>query len=358
VRRSFLILGVLAVLAGCAVERPAPVGGPAATDAGPPQRGGSAVLLQVTEPRTLDPAVLTNAFAGNGVVGNALFGTLLTTEQDTGELRYGLAEDLATTDGGLTWTLTLREGLEFSDGSALDAAAVKVNWDRIKDPTLGSQSLPTARYVASTTATDARTLTFTLTTPVANFGQSIAGSSLNWIASPAALAAGQQAFDAAPIGAGPFVLTEWARQDRMDFARNPTYHDPELPYLDELTMRTNTDENQRLATLTSGGGDVMISINPQLADKAEAEGREVTRQELNGGNGLLFNTAVAPFDDPRAREAITRAIDLEALNAAVYSGKGTVPETLFRDGSPFFSDLPSPPTTTPPPRPCSTSWGA
>ena len=332
-----VLVALLVVLAGCGAPA-ARTAGPDA--AGPPQRGGSAVILQVTEPRSLDPAILTNAHAGNGVLGNALYGVLVTTDPTTGTVTYGLAQDLSSADGGTTWTLRLRDGLRFSDGSPLDAAAVKFNWDRITDPALGSASIPTARYLASTTVTDPATLTFTLTAPIANYTQSIAASSMNWIASPRTLQAGQQAVDAAPVGAGPFVLRSWTRQDRMELVRNPVYYEPERPYLDAVTLRTNTDENQRLATLTAGGGDLMISINPQLADRAEAAGFAVTRQELDGGNGLLFNTAVAPFDDPRAREAVSRAIDLNAVNEAVYAGGGAVPTTFFRDGSPFFADVP------------------
>jgi peptide/nickel transport system substrate-binding protein len=339
-RRSALALvgAALVVLAGCAVQRPAAA--PAETDAGPAQRGGTATLLQITEPRTLDPAVLTNAYAGNGVVGNALFGTLVTVDPTDGEVTYGLAEDLTTSDGGTNWTLTLKDGVKFSDGTPLDAAAVKFNWDRIKDPALGSQSARVGNLIASTTATDARTLDFTLTTQLATFADSIAAASLNWIASPAALQAGQQAFDAKPIGAGPFVLAAWTRQDKMEFSRNPSYYDPERPYLDSLTMRTTSDENQRLSTLTAGGGDIMISSNPQAQDRAESAGFVVFREKLNGGNALLYNTAMAPFDDVRARTAVNKAIDLNSVNQAVFAGKGTVPTTLLRPESPLFSDVP------------------
>ena len=334
-----LVCTALVLLAGCGgAGRGAEAG--IEGDAGPPQRGGSAVVLQMTEPRSLDPAVMTSAYAGNGVVGNSLYGYLVHNDIVTGEISYGLAEDLSSADGGTTWTLTLRDGLRFSDGTPLDAAAVKFNWDRLKDPTLGSSAVRVAGLVDTTTVTGARTLTFTLRVQVANFADSVATSPMNWVARPAALQAGQQAFDAAPIGAGPFVLESWTRQDRMVLTRNPTYYDPERPYLDAITLRTTTDENQRLSTLTSGGGDVMISSNPQAQDRAEASGFGVTREQHSGGNALLFNTAVAPFDDPRAREAVAAAIDLDAINAAVFAGKGTVPTTLFRPESPLFADIP------------------
>jgi peptide/nickel transport system substrate-binding protein len=126
----------------------------------------------------------------------------------------------------------------------------------------------------------------------------------------------------------------------MDLARNPNYHDPERPYLDNLVIRTTSDENQRYSTLAAGGLDAMISANAQTTDPAEQAGLTVLREQRNGGNGLMLNTAVAPFDDPRAREAVVLAVDPAGVNGAVTAGKGTLPGTLFRQESPFFADVP------------------
>lgn len=341
-RRLLAALVSVALLGAAACGTGTDTTGGAAAPAGAPRSGGSLVALQVAEPRSLDPALLGNAHPTNGALGNALYGTLLTNDPQTGAIVFGMAESLTTTDNGTDWTLTLRAGLRFSDGAPLDAAAVKLNWERLADPALGSPSLPTADYIVSATATDSRTLSFTLRSPVANFGQGIVTSSLTWIASPAALRAGQQSFDAAPVGAGPFVLQSWSRQDEIVLVRNPLYYDAPKPYLDEVTFRTNPDENQRLQTLTSGGADLMISINPQFAGQAESAGRSVTRQQLGGGSSLFLNLKTAPFDDPRARAALIRAVDLDAVNTAIYNGKGTVPRTFFGEGSPFHSGTPLP----------------
>jgi peptide/nickel transport system substrate-binding protein len=306
---------------------------------GPPQPGGDITLLQVSEPRSLDPAGLNNGFPTNGALGNALYGALLTNDAKTGTLRNGLAESFTSSDGGRTWVLKLRPNLKFSDGSVFDAAAVKFNWERSKDPKFGSPSVVIASYLESATASDSQTLTVTLKSAVANFGEGIATTALTWIASPAALQGGQQSFDAKPIGAGPFTLQTWTRQDKLLLVRNGTYFDAPKPYLNSITFRSNGDENQRLATLTTGGGDLMMSINPLYADKAAASGLKVTRESLNGGNTLMFNTAQAPFNDMRARTAVAKAVDLQAVNIAVYNGKGIVPTTLFDTESPLYSDV-------------------
>ncbi|WP_235013653.1 ABC transporter substrate-binding protein, partial [Parafrankia sp. Ea1.12] len=75
----------------------------------------------------------------------------------------------------------------FSDGTPLNAEAVKFNWDRVKDPATGSPHRSEASMVASTEVVDDVTLKVTMTTPVTAYAQAIVGSAMNWIASPAAL---------------------------------------------------------------------------------------------------------------------------------------------------------------------------
>ena len=96
-------------------------------DAGDPVAGGTGRILQMGEPRSLDPAALSNTWAHQPTLGNALYGTLMVTANDTLELEYKMATDFSTADGGKTFTLALRPDLAFSDGSPLDAAAVKYN---------------------------------------------------------------------------------------------------------------------------------------------------------------------------------------------------------------------------------------
>ncbi|WP_235015167.1 ABC transporter substrate-binding protein, partial [Parafrankia sp. Ea1.12] len=71
-----------------------------------------------------------------------------------GEIRYQMAESFTTTDNGRTFTLKLRPGLVFSDGTPLNAEAVKFNWDRLKDPASASPSAAEAAMVASTEVVD------------------------------------------------------------------------------------------------------------------------------------------------------------------------------------------------------------
>lgn len=282
---------------------------------------------------------MSNAWPLNAFLGNALYGTLMINDPESGEVIYKMAEDFSSADGGKTFELKLRSGLKFSDGSPLDAAAVKYNWDRLKDPSLGSSSTQEAVLVASTKVVDATTLKITMVTPIPNYAHAVIFNAMNWIASPKALKAGPPAFDAKPIGAGPYTLKTWTRQDTIDLVKNPTYWDSPRPYLDTITLRTASESTQRMNTLISGGADVAVDSNWATIAKVKEAGFPVDITPLNGGQFIALNTRRAPFDDVRAREAVAAALDLDAVDSSVYNGKGEVPRTLFTNSSPFHSDV-------------------
>lgn len=350
-RRSTLLAAALAtslMLAGCGGDDG---GGGDGVDAsgeqasGDPIEGGSLTYTAVTEPANLDPASLSNSLVTQAVYGAALYGSLIEITPE-GEVVYKMIESLETEDNTV-WTVTLREGLVFSDGTPLDAEALKYNWDRSKDRTVaGSQTVASASAIASTTVVDDRTLEVTLAQPTAQFASLI--MAINFVGSPTALAQGPEAFTANPVGAGPFVLEEFARGDRMVLTANPDYWDAPKPYLDELIIRPNPDDTQRYNSLQAGETDVVISNNYETAQLASDAGQTVLPAGFSGFTNLEFNFSKAPFDDPRAREAIILAIDRQALVDTLYGGAGEAPPTaLIRETSELYDDSVSWPEADP-----------
>ena len=309
-------------------------------EAGDPVAGGTARILQMGEPRSLDPAALSNTWAHQPTLGNALYGTLMITNNETLKPEYKMATAFSSDDGGKTFTLAVRPGLVFSDGSPLDAAAVKYNWDRLKDPALGSTTIRQAVQIESTEVVDPSTMRVTMVKPNPQFAQAIVAGALNWIASPAALEQGSQAFDRNPVGAGPFKLVSWTRQDSVELEKNPQYWDAPKPYLDKLVIRTVADANQRSNTMTTGGADLTTETSWTNINKAEAAGLQYLVAPTGGGQFAGMNQRRAPFDDVRARRAVSLAVDLDAVNTVVYNGEGEVPKTLFPEDSPYYADIP------------------
>lgn len=309
-------------------------------EAGAPVRGGTMRVVQGGEPRSLDPATLVNAWVSNSLIGNALYGTLLVNDPETLEITPVLAESFDTADGGATFELKLREGLLFTDGTAYDAEAVRYNWERMRDQNSGSPSLIQASQIAALEVTDPLTLRVTLASPNPHYAQAVVWGGLNWVASPTALEAGRQAFDEQPVGAGPYTMTQWRRQDHIVLERNPGYEP--APYLDGIELVHNGDTNQRVNAVISGDAGLAIEASWASLGRAEDAGLRVIVEPTGGGQFLALNTRRAPFDDERARRALALAIDIDALNEVVFAGRAELPRTLFDESSPFFADIPIP----------------
>ncbi|MFD6894150.1 ABC transporter substrate-binding protein [Rhodococcus sp. NPDC060086] len=309
---------------------------------GEPVAGGTLEAIQLTEPRSLDPAKLNNTWVHQSLVGNALYGALITNDTETLETTFDLAADFSTADGGATFTLELRPGLTFTDGTPLDAAAVKYNWDRLLDPAVGSEAIRQASQIATSEVVSPTTLEITMVAPNPHYPEAAMASSMNWIASPTALEKGREAFDVDPVGAGPFTFTEWRRGDVIKLEKNPDYYDAPKPYLDAIEVRTVADVNQRANTMLAGGADLSSETNRGNILKADEAGLSTEIVPTGGGLFMGMNFRQAPFDDERARRAVALAVDAEAVNNAVYKGEGLVPVTLYPEESPYYEDLPFP----------------
>ncbi|WP_241385519.1 ABC transporter substrate-binding protein [Rhodococcus sp. CH91] len=296
-------------------------------------------ILQGAEPPSLDPASMSNVFAFHPALGNALYGTLMINDTETFTIAYKMATEFSSSDGGTTYNLELRPGLMFTDGTPLDASAVKFNWDRLRDPALGSTSIRQAVQVAETEVIDATNLKVTMVAPNPHFAESLVAGAMNWIASPTALEKGRQAFDENPVGAGPFTLVSWTRQSAIELEKNPDYWDAPKPYLDRLTIKSVHDSNQRINAMTTGAADLSLESTMANIAMAHEAGLETETLPTGGGQMIGMNERRAPFDDVRARRAVRLALDLDALNTIVYNGEGEVPETFFPEESPFYSNM-------------------
>src|SRR5690606_32614110 len=134
-----------------------------------------------------------------------------------------LATEWQVSDDGLTWDFTLDENAVFTDGTPVDAAAIKANIEHLQDPETGSSTGYLAvQQVKSVEVVDATHARFHLTRPDAALLESLAQP---WVAiqSPAGIERGTEANCLAPIGSGPFVVSDWVKQDHITLDRNPDY---------------------------------------------------------------------------------------------------------------------------------------
>lgn len=306
---------------------------------GEPTAGGTATYLFYAElGGTFDPVklIVNTAAILDGTAGYLVYGALVAADPETREVVPVLAESL-TSDDGTVWTLVLREGLTFSDGTPFDSAAVKFNWERHGAEENGSAARGVVAGIRSLDVVDARTLEITLSEPNRQFPRTVGQYSITFIASPSAIEAGT--IGEQPVGAGPFLLKEWVRDDHMTFVRNDGYWDAPRPYLDEVVVRPILDPTQRINALTTGQGDATMVLSPADAARLEDQGFALNEMSLNGGISLLFNFETPLGGDERFRTALRLAIDNEQISEVVHQGAVTDHAmTLMSASSPFYDE--------------------
>ncbi|MGA4545751.1 ABC transporter substrate-binding protein [Uniformispora flossi] len=321
-RRAAAVAAVLLAATACGGGKSAKHP-PADGASGTPARGGSLTFLLPVDSRALDPFSAAPVNVADASRLAAIYDPLLLTDAATGAVRPHLAESLTSADNGATWILKLRPNVAFSDGTPFDAEAVKYTWERHADPAVRSLQAAAATGLALTVA-DPLTLKIVPPTPNATFDHVVA-SALTYIASPTALRADPAGFASKPVGAGPFMLTEWVRGDHQTLKRNPKYwQGPDKPYLDQVVFKTTPDLLQGMNAVAGGQADLTVSVDPGIIAQAKDHGLAATSLDLHGGQMLAFNNAKPPFDDPRARRAVSLAIDPAELNKLIYDGKATV----------------------------------
>ncbi|WP_417555495.1 ABC transporter substrate-binding protein [Microbacterium sp.] len=276
-------------------------------------------------PTSWDPVTST---AGWDTHALALVYDGLTQLDTSGEVVPGIAEKWDYSADGTAITFHLRKDAEFSDGSALDAEAVKENLERGRDQensTLAGQ----LKIIKTIDVDDAHTVTVHLDQADYQVPYLFAGKT-GFIVNPAAFA-DVASLATQPEGSGPFELTEYVPNARADLQKNDHYWNADHIFIDEFHVVPVTDDATVVAGVSTGQWDVAI-IPPSQSKAAAAAGLKVEEIDSLTVRALDVNGTVAPFDDQRVLQAISHATDREALIKAAYFGHGTANWQPFPDG--------------------------
>jgi glutathione transport system substrate-binding protein len=247
-----------------------------------------------------------------------------------------LAESTEVNEDSTQYTVHLRRGVKFHDGTTFDAAAVKLNYDRLRDPAnhLKRQSLLEA--VDKVEVVDEFTVRLVLKAP--------SGVLLNYLAhtgasilSPKAIAQYGAEISRHPVGTGPFTFTSWT-PDTLKAARNPDYWRKDRPRLDGVTIRCVPESGARLALLRSGEAQFVFPLPPETVQLIERDQRLVIDKTPSiVAQYVALNTSKKPFDDQRVRQALNYAIDKNAFIKVVYNGFGIPMDAPVAPGIAFYS---------------------
>ncbi|KSU65352.1 ABC transporter substrate-binding protein [Arthrobacter sp. NIO-1057] len=335
---SFALPLIGALLAGCSSTGTSD----STAQSKAPVTGGTMVYASGdAEPTCLDPHV-----GGNypqALVASQYLESLF-TKNDKGEIIPWLAESTEVSEDGLTRTITLRDGIKFTDGTKLTAEAIKANVEHLKDPnTASSTGYLAVGKVVRVEAKDELTAVLKLSAPDNALLESL---SMPWTAieSPKALERDQSTNCASPVGTGPFKVKSWEHQKAVNLVRNDDYVLPvadtkrtgNTAYLDGITWRFIPEAATRYAALQSGEVDVIDNAQPDTISTAADSGLgHLDAPRPGSSNRIELNSSKAPFDDQRVREAFIRAVDANTGVSSLLFGTAQRSNSLLSSVEPL-----------------------
>ena len=364
-RRDFLKLGG-AGLAGATLLGVAGCGGGGTIGGGGSGGGGGGnvfVFGRGEDSVTLDPIHATDGESFRAT--RQVFDTLLDFAPESFDLVPALATEIPEAeDGGLSYTLKLREGVKFHDGTPFNADAVVFNFDRWRltdNPYHKGGGANTSNFsyysgqfggfdddsiIEKVEAMDEFTVRFTLRAPQGPFVKNLTMSPFA-IASPAAIKKNVQDFWTEPVGSGPYTFVNWERNSEIRFEAFEDWWGSKLPEdrgyggpkERTVVIRSIPDNTSRVAALTGGQVNAADGLVPDdVPSIEEQEGFKLEFRPPNTIGYLAMNTQKEPFDDKRVRKAINHAINTQAIVDAVLGDTGEVASNYFPPLLSYFNE--------------------
>ena len=342
-----------------AASQPAASETPAAAT---PKEGGTLVVALSGDLNRTDPSLVDDA--NSTYIAQQVEETLVTLKPGTGdEVIPALATEWSVSDDSLSYTFKIREGVKFHDGTPLDAAAVKANFDRWMTIPKSYVDLGYTYYIDTVVtgkitkveAPDAGTVVVTLNAPNSAFPVAMTVPPFA-ISSPKALVDGNASAPdfkdnkyatggpPAMVGTGPFMFKEWVPGDHVTIVKNPDYWNKAAggPYLDQITFKPIADTTATLNAIEAGDVDVAMQMSPVDVPtvKADANLQLIDRGSACNVGILGMNQTHKPFDNLKIRQAVAYAIDRPALAEAFFGGEfGLVPSNWAPPGTAFVNEL-------------------
>ncbi len=319
--RTFVILAL--TIAACGGLAPAALLTPAAAQ-GEPVKGGVLHLALGEEPDQLDPArtiSLTSSQVMEGIYDRLVY------IDAKGLPQPSIAESWTVSPDGKTITFKIRQGVKFQDGTTLDAAAVKFNYDRILDPKMAAPYKTFVGTLTSVDTPDASTAVFHFSAPYAPF---FTNSTIIGIASPTAVQKYGDNFGHHPVGSGPFMFKEWQPGTKIVFDRFPDYVDHRADdtnkgpaYVDSLEYNIIGEAGTRTAAFESNELDILNVDFQDVARISQEPGVSIVSLKTpNDFNYVEFSNR-PPFNNTDFRKAIAYAIDRDTIIKLSYLGNAT-----------------------------------
>jgi peptide/nickel transport system substrate-binding protein len=281
--------------------------------------------------RTLDPANCYDYFSSN-ILFNVLAGPV-DYKLGTAEIIPWLFEKWTVSKDGLVYTFTIKKGAAFEDGTAIDASVFKWSWERVMKLG-GDPAFLLGDVVDKIEVVNAQTLKVTLKYKFSAF-VSVLGYTVGFPMNPKTTPA-DKFIDGAPSASGPYKVTEWQRDVRMVLEANPKYFGAK-PKTPKIIIQFFENSTQLRMALETGQIDVAYRhMDPNDILDLQKNQSELGLKVYLGTSPqirfLVLNVKQKPFDNPAIRQALSYAVDRDAIVKTVFSGLASPLYTLVPIG--------------------------
>jgi peptide/nickel transport system substrate-binding protein len=325
--RRDLLKGAAALGAAAAV--PLTAGGPALAQT---TQKKELVTAQSGDVSKFDPHFSTSS---NDVrVSFNVFDNLVSRHPD-GKLYPSLATEWKL-EGQTTWRFKLRQGVKFHNGDPFTSADAKYSIERTYDPAAKTMVATVLATIERVEAPDPSTLVVTTKKPDPLLPARLAFYGGQIIPKKYVESAGNDAFNAKPVGTGPVRFTSWVKDDRAVLDANPDYWGGKID-MDRWIMRPIPETAPRIAALLKGEVDAITQLPPDQEDRVAANASTRVAGALYAGLYVLaVNSKRPPLDNPLVKQALSLAIDREAIVKELWRGRGIVPSGPIAKGDNHF----------------------
>ena len=283
------------------------------------QAAGEEMIIRFglsSEPTSLEP-VLGMGFTQR-TIKMAIYRGLMNYDED-GNLNYALADSYEVSDDNLIYTFHLRDA-KFHDGTEVTADDVKYTFERILDPENAASYRAELAVIKSMEVVDEKTISFTLSSPSASF--------THYLALPESVILSQAFTESndithSPMGAGPFKFVEWASGQYIRLEAFEDYYEEGYPLADGVEFLFYVDGEARTNALMTG--DIDIAENIEWKDMAMIESNPDLKLDTIKGPYMVINfncNEDSPFSNPLVRQAVSYAINRDAIISTAFSGRG------------------------------------
>ncbi|WP_166741775.1 ABC transporter substrate-binding protein [Cumulibacter soli] len=238
----------------------------------------------------------------------------LLTFDAAGELQPMLATEWELAEDGSSVTLTLREGVTFSDGEPFNADAVKENLERAR--VAPSKITEQVSSITDVEVVDDYTVRIDVDGRI-NLVLGLLAQRAGMMVSPAAIADGN--LETMPVGIGPYVATDLDPGNVARFEKTPDYWDPDAQRVAKMNYFHMPDAQTRLNALLSGELTV-ADIQANQISSAQNDDMTVIAGPMSSLTYLVVNNSIEPFNDPQVRLAMNLAIDRETIGEGLGEG--------------------------------------